>query len=137
MTDLLNPPRLEGVNVVSATSQRIQKTTNRFMYCLHVRTLLTFAAPSWFPSTCFPYQSFPDTGILILRKRKPWLNQNQSCPSCPSLLRHPGSQRPWTPPPLDRFQGPRSGGVALGLGGLDTESTGVYILGCRGVPVLT
>jgi len=60
---LLNPPR-------------------RFMYCLQVRTFLTFAEPSWFPSTCFPLVvPKPAIPIAAIMASSSWLTTSIDSPS--------------------------------------------------------
>jgi len=66
---LLNPPR-------------------RFMYCLHVRTFLTFAAPSWFPSTCFPLVvPKPAIPIAAIMASSSWFTISIDSPSSWSFSR--------------------------------------------------
>jgi len=66
---LLNPPR-------------------RFMYCLHVRTFLTFAAPPWFPSTCFPLvDPKPPMPIMAIMASSSWFTTSMDSPSSWSFSR--------------------------------------------------
>jgi len=95
--------------------------TNRFIYCLHVRTFLTFAAPSWFPSTCFPCEEFSNAGMAQSKTYEPWSNQSPRCPS-------------WTSWLLGHSRDPRSARAVLEPGGLDAESAS---WGTGGTPMLT
>lgn len=82
---------ITGLSLVAAyliLSNGLLKPPRRFMYCLHVRTFLIFAAPSWFPSTCFPLvEPKPVIPIAAIMDSSSWLTASMDSPSSWSLSR--------------------------------------------------